>query len=112
MLGRRARAQGRQIGVVGGQAGLIDVGDMGPADPALDLVAAWHLLDDAPRQALRADLPKLPATRSDHNRCSIRVHRWIVRERRLVSLSVAHSTGSAVRPKRKGLRFCNNLLFK
>ena len=36
--------------------GIIDVGGLGPADPALDLVAAWHLLDDAPRRVLRADL--------------------------------------------------------
>jgi aminoglycoside phosphotransferase (APT) family kinase protein len=45
--------------VSGGRlAGILDVGDMGPADPALDLVAAWHLLHDGPRQALR-----------DHLRC-------------------------------------------
>lgn len=37
-------------------AGIIDVGGFGPADPALDLVAAWHLLDDGPRQVLRDDL--------------------------------------------------------
>jgi aminoglycoside phosphotransferase (APT) family kinase protein len=37
-------------------AGVLDVGGFGPADPALDLVAAWHLLEDGPRQALRADL--------------------------------------------------------
>jgi len=37
-------------------AGVIDVGGLGPADPALDLVAAWHLLEAAPRQALRDDL--------------------------------------------------------
>lgn len=36
--------------------GVIDVGGLGPADPALDLVAAWHLLADGPRQALRDDL--------------------------------------------------------
>ena len=43
--------------VSGGRlAGILDVGDMGPADPALDLVAAWHLLEDGPRQALRDDL--------------------------------------------------------
>lgn len=36
--------------------GAIDVGGLGPADPALDLVAAWHLLDSGPRQALRNDL--------------------------------------------------------
>lgn len=37
-------------------AGVLDVGGLGPADPALDLVAAWHLLEAGPRQALRADL--------------------------------------------------------
>lgn len=43
--------------VSGGRlAGVIDVGGLGPADPALDLVAAWHLLDAGPRQTLRDDL--------------------------------------------------------
>jgi aminoglycoside phosphotransferase (APT) family kinase protein len=37
-------------------AGVIDVGGMGPADPALDLMGAWHLLEAGPRQVLRADL--------------------------------------------------------
>jgi aminoglycoside phosphotransferase (APT) family kinase protein len=37
-------------------AGVIDVGGLGPADPALDLVAAWHLLDSGPRQVMRAEL--------------------------------------------------------
>ncbi len=37
-------------------AGVLDVGGLGPADPALDLVGAWHLLDTGPRQALRGDL--------------------------------------------------------
>jgi len=37
-------------------AGVIDVGGLGPADPALDLVSAWHLLDEGPRHALRHDL--------------------------------------------------------
>ena len=36
--------------------GVIDVGGLGPADPALDLVAAWHLLDPGPREAFRTDL--------------------------------------------------------
>jgi aminoglycoside phosphotransferase (APT) family kinase protein len=43
--------------VAGGRlAGILDVGGLGPADPALDLVAAWHLLEAGPRQALRDDL--------------------------------------------------------
>jgi aminoglycoside phosphotransferase (APT) family kinase protein len=33
--------------------GVLDVGGFGPADPALDLVCAWHLLEAGPRQALR-----------------------------------------------------------
>jgi aminoglycoside phosphotransferase (APT) family kinase protein len=37
-------------------SGVIDVGGLGPADPALDLVGAWHLLEASPRQALRDDL--------------------------------------------------------
>jgi aminoglycoside phosphotransferase (APT) family kinase protein len=43
--------------VSGGRlAGVLDVGGLGPADRALDLVGAWHLLDDGPRRALRTDL--------------------------------------------------------
>ncbi|MCV7171342.1 aminoglycoside phosphotransferase family protein [Mycobacterium manitobense] len=37
-------------------AGVIDVGGLGPADPALDLVSAWHLFDRAAREVFRADL--------------------------------------------------------
>jgi aminoglycoside phosphotransferase (APT) family kinase protein len=37
-------------------AGILDVGGLGPADPAVDLVSAWHLLDAGPRRVLRADL--------------------------------------------------------
>jgi aminoglycoside phosphotransferase (APT) family kinase protein len=36
--------------------GILDVGGLGPADPALDLVGAWHLLDDERRALLRGDL--------------------------------------------------------
>lgn len=42
-------ADGRMIG-------LLDTGSSQPADPALDLVGAWHLLADAPREQLRRDL--------------------------------------------------------
>ena len=43
--------------VYGGRlAGVLDVGGLGPADPALDLVGAWHLLEAGPRQSLRDDL--------------------------------------------------------
>lgn len=37
-------------------SGVLDVGGFAPADPALDLVGAWHLLDAGPRRVLRADL--------------------------------------------------------
>jgi aminoglycoside phosphotransferase (APT) family kinase protein len=33
--------------------GVLDAGGFAPADPALDLVGAWHLLETGPRQALR-----------------------------------------------------------
>ena len=43
--------------VAGGRlAGVLDVGGLGPADPALDLVGAWHLLEDGPRRVFREDL--------------------------------------------------------
>jgi aminoglycoside phosphotransferase (APT) family kinase protein len=43
--------------VAGGRlVGVIDVEDVGPADPALDLVGAWHLLEAGPRGVLREDL--------------------------------------------------------
>lgn len=37
-------------------AGVLDGGGFGPADPALDVIAGWHLLDDGPRAVFRADL--------------------------------------------------------
>lgn len=37
-------------------AGILDVGGLGPADRALDLVGAWHLLQDAARQSFRHEL--------------------------------------------------------
>jgi aminoglycoside phosphotransferase (APT) family kinase protein len=37
-------------------AGVLDGGGFGPADPALDLVGAWHLLDRGPRERLRQAL--------------------------------------------------------
>src|SRR3954464_5957005 len=37
-------------------AGILDVGGFGPADPSLDLVSAWHLLEAGPRQVLRDHL--------------------------------------------------------
>ncbi len=37
-------------------AGVLDGGGFGAADPALDLVGGWHLLDDVRRQILRSAL--------------------------------------------------------
>nr|WP_292440349.1 aminoglycoside phosphotransferase family protein [Mesorhizobium sp.] len=36
--------------------GVLDCGSFGPADPALDLVAAWHLLDRDRRETVRIQL--------------------------------------------------------
>lgn len=36
--------------------GVLDGGSFGPADPALDLVAAWHLLDRKARETVRSGL--------------------------------------------------------
>jgi aminoglycoside phosphotransferase (APT) family kinase protein len=36
--------------------GILDVGGVGPADPALDLVGGWHLLATGPRNVFRHDL--------------------------------------------------------
>lgn len=37
-------------------AGVLDVGSYGAADPALDLISAWNLLEGGPRQVLRTAL--------------------------------------------------------
>lgn len=43
--------------VAGGRlTGVLDAGAFGPADPALDLVSAWHLLEPGPRETLRRAL--------------------------------------------------------
>ncbi|MFD6534513.1 aminoglycoside phosphotransferase family protein [Streptomyces sp. NPDC060184] len=43
--------------VLGGRlGGVLDTGGFGPADPALDLVGAWHLLGPGPRDVLRRRL--------------------------------------------------------
>jgi aminoglycoside phosphotransferase (APT) family kinase protein len=38
--------------------GVLDGGGFGPADPALDLVAAWHLLDYEERKTWQAPLSR------------------------------------------------------
>lgn len=40
----------------GNLTGVLDTGGFQPADPALDLTCAWHLLADSPREQLRASL--------------------------------------------------------
>lgn len=47
---------GNILVAAGRLAGVLDVGGFGPADPALDLVGAWHLLEAGPRHALRTHL--------------------------------------------------------
>jgi len=37
-------------------AGVLDCGGFGPADPALDVIAGWHLLEDGPRTLFRTEL--------------------------------------------------------
>ncbi|MFF4805888.1 aminoglycoside phosphotransferase family protein [Streptomyces sp. NPDC001351] len=37
-------------------SGVLDTGGFGPADPALDLISAWHLLQPGPREVLRRTL--------------------------------------------------------
>lgn len=36
--------------------GVLDTGDFGPADPALDLVCAWHMLDAERRRRVREEI--------------------------------------------------------
>ncbi len=36
--------------------GVLDVGGLGPADPALDLAGSWHLLEDGPREVFRTTI--------------------------------------------------------
>lgn len=45
----------------GSLVGVIDTGGYGPADPALDLVAGWHLLDAERRSILHRllDAPEI-----------------------------------------------------
>jgi aminoglycoside phosphotransferase (APT) family kinase protein len=39
--------------VDGRVTGVLDVGGLGPADPALDLLSAWNLLESGPRKTMR-----------------------------------------------------------
>jgi aminoglycoside phosphotransferase (APT) family kinase protein len=53
VMSHRDLIPGNVLVADGRLAGVLDVGDSGPADPALDLVSAWHLLETGPRQVLR-----------------------------------------------------------
>jgi aminoglycoside phosphotransferase (APT) family kinase protein len=56
VMSHRDLIPGTVLASGGRLTGILDAGDLGPADPALDLVAAWHLPEDAPRRVLREDL--------------------------------------------------------
>jgi len=47
---------GNVLTASGRLAGVLDVGSYGAADPALDLISAWNLLEAGPRQVLRTAL--------------------------------------------------------
>lgn len=47
---------GNVLVAAGRLAGVLDVGGLGPADPALDLVGGWHLLEARPRRVFREEL--------------------------------------------------------
>jgi aminoglycoside phosphotransferase (APT) family kinase protein len=47
---------GNVLAADGHLTGILDVGGLKAADPALDLVGAWHLFDAGPRQAFRDEL--------------------------------------------------------
>jgi aminoglycoside phosphotransferase (APT) family kinase protein len=47
---------GNVLTASGHLAGVLDVGSYGAADPALDLLSAWNLLEAGPRQVLRTAL--------------------------------------------------------
>ncbi|MFE3601178.1 aminoglycoside phosphotransferase family protein [Streptomyces sp. NPDC059142] len=44
---------GNMLVSAGRLTGVLDVGGFGPADPSLDLVGAWHVLESGPRRAFR-----------------------------------------------------------
>jgi len=56
VMAHRDLIPGNVLVAAGRLTGVLDAGGFGPADPALDLVGAWHLLEAGPRDALRADL--------------------------------------------------------
>lgn len=55
VMNHRDLMPGNVLVADGHLAGVIDVGSLGPADPALDLVGAWHLLETGPREILTSN---------------------------------------------------------
>lgn len=53
VMSHRDLTPGNVLVADGRLAGVLDVGDFGAADPALDLISAWNLLAAEPRLALR-----------------------------------------------------------
>lgn len=53
VMSHRDLIPGNLVVADGRLAGVLDTGGFGPADPALDLVVAWHALDERPRGILR-----------------------------------------------------------
>jgi aminoglycoside phosphotransferase (APT) family kinase protein len=60
VMSHRDLTPGNVLTAAGRLAGVLDVGDYGPADPALDLISAWNLLEAGPRQVLRTALQCTP----------------------------------------------------
>jgi aminoglycoside phosphotransferase (APT) family kinase protein len=56
VMSHRDLIPGNVLVADGRLAGVLDGGGFGPADPALDLLGAWHLLERGPREVLRAEL--------------------------------------------------------
>jgi aminoglycoside phosphotransferase (APT) family kinase protein len=56
VMSHRDLIPGNVLVADGRLAGILDGGGFGPADPALDLLAGWHLLSGGPRAVLRERL--------------------------------------------------------
>jgi aminoglycoside phosphotransferase (APT) family kinase protein len=56
VMSHRDLTPGNVLITSGHLAGVLDLGSYGAADPALDLVSAWNLLEVGPRQVLRTAL--------------------------------------------------------
>lgn len=56
VMSHRDLIPGNVLVAQGRLSGVLDTGGFGPADPALDLISAWHLLQPGPREVLRKTL--------------------------------------------------------